>query len=128
MRSLVAVSICVAILLLSASVVCAETIERVLKVTFVSADLVYLNGGRAEGLFVGARPVVFRDDQKIAELEVLHLAEHSSACRMPEPVVSLSVGDVVKLNVELRAVPDTSEPAPQSTAEALSQIQRVDPV
>lgn len=85
----------------------ADTVERTLKVTFVSADLVYLNGGRAEGLTVGSKPIVFRDTQRITELEVMHLAEHSSACRFIGPVTQIFVGDIARISVELRAVPDS---------------------
>lgn len=97
----------VAVLTITADGV-ADNVERVLKVTFVSADLVYLNGGRAEGLTVGAKPTVFRDDQRITELEVLHLAEHSSACRFVGPVAPVFVGDAARISVELKGSTDSS--------------------
>lgn len=96
----------------SSALALADLVERQLKVTFVSAELVYLNGGRAEGLTVGAKPVVFRDDQRVTELEVQHLAEHSSACRFVGPVVTVLVGDVVRVSVDTKSATDSLSPPP----------------
>jgi hypothetical protein len=95
--------LCLPFFISAAAIVKADTVERSLTVTFVSADLVYLNGGRAEGLSVGAKPVVYREDQRVTELEVLHLAEHSSACRFAGPVTTVTIGDIARLTVELKS-------------------------
>lgn len=100
MRACTRILLCLAFLSAGTAIVQADTVERTLKVTFVSADLVYLNGGRADGLTVGTRPVVYREDQRVTELEVLHLAEHSSACRFVGPVTSIVIGDIARLTVE----------------------------
>lgn len=102
------IHICALVFMLTASGASSETIEHALKVTFVSADLVYLNGGRAEGLTVGSKPVIFRDAQRITELEVMHLAEHSSACRFVGPVTQVFIGDVARITVELKIAPDSA--------------------
>lgn len=109
---------------LSSSSAKAEIVERAFKVTFVSADLVYLNAGRADGLVVGAKSTVVRDGQTVAELEVLHLAEHSSACRFVSPATTVRVGDVVKASIDLKAAADSSN-SPQS---ASSQPAKNDPI
>lgn len=84
-----------------------DVVERTFKVTFVSAELVYINGGRAEGLTVGARPAVWSGDAKAAELEVAHLAEHSAACRILGPGRNIRIGDPVKITLELSTNADT---------------------
>ncbi|MBI3872429.1 MAG: hypothetical protein HY304_05070 [candidate division Zixibacteria bacterium] len=76
--------------------------------TFVTAELVYLNGGRAEGLFVGARPTVWRGDQKIVDLEVRHLAEHSSACLALGASADVRIGDLVGISLSVDHAADTA--------------------
>lgn len=108
MRRILGLLLCCSVYLWVGDECVANTVERALKVTFVSAELVYLNGGRAEGLFIGAKPVVVREGQTVAELEVLHLAEHSSACRFLGPVATVLVGSVVKVSVDFKEAADTT--------------------
>lgn len=112
--------LCLIFILSGMATVKADTVERALKITFVSADLVYLNGGRAEGLVVGAKPVVYRDEQRITELEVLHLAEHSSACRFVGPVTSIVIGDIARLTVELKPAAESPAAAADSQQTAMN--------
>lgn len=132
MRAYPRVILCLAVLMLGVASVKADTVERTFKVTFVSADLVYLNGGRVEGLTVGAKPVVYRDEQRITELEVMHLAEHSSACRFAGPVASIVIGDIARFNVEQEAATEDLTLTPDSQAAASTQSNtdsvRIEPV
>lgn len=125
MRLCTRILLCLALLISGTAMVTADTVERTLKITFVSADLVYLNGGRAVGLAVGAKPVVYRDEQRITELEVLHLAEHSSACRFIGPAASIVIGDVARVTVELKPVIESSTTAAdsQQTAPGSSSLE-----
>jgi len=50
-------------------------------VQYLSADSVYLDGGRAAGLEEGSRLQVIDGSTVVAELEVLYAAEHSASCR-----------------------------------------------
>ncbi|HWO58073.1 MAG TPA: hypothetical protein VNN55_10950 [bacterium] len=107
MRRALAIMLFACLTLRGAASTWGDVVERAFKVTFVSAELVYINGGRAEGLTVGARPAVWSGDAKLAELEVAHLAEHSAACRIMGPGASIRIGDPVRISLERSTSADT---------------------
>jgi hypothetical protein len=85
-------------------------------VTYVSAGAVYLDAGRAEGLVVGAVLRVERAGQKLGELEVDFVAEHSSSCKVTSASGEIAKGDhavVVSLPAAASAAaPPAAEAAP----------------
>ncbi len=62
-------------------------------VQYLSADSVYLDGGRAAGLEEGRRLQVLEGSTVVAELEVLYAAEHSASCRTLSESRPLRPGD-----------------------------------
>jgi hypothetical protein len=113
------VSLLLAVVVYSASCAHAETLERAFKVTFVSPELVYLNGGRADGLAVGAQGRLVRHGAAVGEIELLHLAEHSAACQIKNPVQDAQVGDSAFFAIAPVGPPspgDSSRPEGTATA------------
>jgi hypothetical protein len=62
-------------------------------VRYVSAEHVYLDAGRLAGLEVGAAVRVVRDGTEIAELAVVHVADHSASCRVVTVTEDVVPGD-----------------------------------
>lgn len=95
---------------------------RGLTVTYLSTGAVYVDGGRQEGLEPGSRLVVRRSGDKIAELEVLYVAEHSASCRVVSALSSIRQGDAAVLasvpaesvaEAPPAAVPEPARPVPE---------------
>lgn len=70
-------------------------------VTFQSADLIYIDEGRAAGLAIGDIVEVQRGDSLIAELQVEHVASHSASCRVLKQFGPIAVGDHTSIEVTL---------------------------
>jgi hypothetical protein len=66
-----------------------------LKVKYRSADTIYLDAGRADGLAEGDRLEVVRDAATIAEIEVIFVAEHSASCKILREIQTIEVDDRV---------------------------------
>ena len=62
-------------------------------VTYRSASAVYVSVGRTAGLAVGDRLALQSGSERIAELEVLFLADHSSSCRVVAETRPVKPGD-----------------------------------
>lgn len=91
----------------------AGQVTRSLAVQYVSSGAVYVDGGRAEGLAVGARLRVVRGGETLAELEVDYVAEHSASCKPVGAIAgTLRAGDAVIV----LSVPGSAEGAPSSPA------------
>ncbi len=80
-------------------------------VNYVSADAVYVNVGRLDGLVRGARLTVVRDGIAVAVLEAVHVSSHSASCRVVESDSPPRVGDAVRYR--RRKLP---EPAPRTAS------------
>ena len=84
-------------------------------VQYVSAENVYLDGGQADGLAVGARLLVLGQPGSKAEIEVVYVAAHSASCKVISATGDIQVGDVVQVKeipkIDTAAVADTSKPA-----------------
>lgn len=63
------------------------------KVKYVSAENVYLDGGEADGLAVGARLTVFGASGAKAEIEVVYVAAHSASCKVIGEPANILAGD-----------------------------------
>ena len=84
-------------LLASVFLLCALTFgqDAPFKISYISAELVYLDGGKDLGLTLGSRLKVVRDNRTIAELEVTHLSQNSSACAILSQQAAPTPGDTV---------------------------------
>ena len=86
-------------------------------VSYVSAEHVYVDGGRAEGLAVGDLLSKSTKGDVVTKLEIIYVALHSASCRTIEGTQTLVAGDVLT-PLEKRAGtenattdPDKLEPA-----------------
>lgn len=77
------------------------------RVQYVSAEHVYLDAGEAAGLAVADTLSILRDEEPIARVAVVFVAQHSACCIVVEARESLRSGDLVKLD---RAPPPTPIP------------------
>ncbi len=68
-------------------------------VSYLSADHVYLSGGRAEGLQLGQQVIVLREGKVVATLEVVYLADHSASCTIVESKGAIQTGDLVDIPI-----------------------------
>ncbi len=74
-----------ALFLMIALLICGEMHGQdnaYFRVKYISADNVYLEGGQLDGLSVGDKLVIRNADGIIAELEIVHAADHSASCRI----------------------------------------------
>lgn len=63
------------------------------KVSYVSAEQVYLDAGRADGLRTGDVLRILRRDAPVTEVTLEHLAEHSASCRITGDAADVHPGD-----------------------------------
>lgn len=65
-------------------------------IKYLSAENVYIDAGKTDGIRVGDSLLVKRDTESIAALRVTYAADHSAACRIMNQQSELQVGDTVK--------------------------------
>ncbi|MGE0455544.1 MAG: hypothetical protein AB7O37_14430 [Vicinamibacteria bacterium] len=82
--------------LFAALVVATPAAAAGLTVKYRSAQTVYVDGGRAQGLSVGHRLNVVSGAETTAELEVVFVAEQSASCRILSERRAVKAGDVVR--------------------------------
>jgi hypothetical protein len=83
---------------------------RAFEVTYVAADALYLNGGSDEGLTEGSRLTLRRrepgaalgEGQRVGEIVVFAVTQHSAACEIVSTVLDAMVGDVAYLTTQDR--------------------------
>lgn len=83
--------------------------EAEILVRQVTADTVYLDAGRADGLVKGQKVRIVRGNEEIALLEITFLADGSAAARILESPGEVAAGD--------RAIPLAPPPAPVTGTE-----------
>jgi len=86
--------------------------QRPISVAYVTPGAVYLDAGRAEGLAAGAVVRVMRGGEKLAELEVDFVAEHSASCKVLSQTRALQKGDLVVIVSLPASAPEETAPAP----------------
>ena len=112
MRSRTGVWATVLLCLLVAS---AAAEVKTFRVTYLSSDHVYVNGGRSEGLEVGDRLTARRKNSDSTVLEVVYVADHSASCVIASPGFALSSGDRVEADIRKPSeAPDAATPAPEA--------------
>jgi hypothetical protein len=105
-------------ILLGATALAAAEAARPVTVNYVSAEAVYLDAGRADGVAAGARFRLLRGAETIAEVEVDFVAEHSASCKVLSLVQPPRTGD--------RAVPIVG-PAPGEAPAATAPAPAAEP-
>jgi len=107
--SRVAARVLLAAIATLAGSVAARAAARPISVSYVSATAVYLDAGRAEGVALGNRYRLTRSGDKLGEVEVAFLAEHSASCRILSQTGTARPGDVAEL---AQAAPASAASAP----------------
>ena len=91
--------------------------QPVFQVQSLSADFVYLDAGRAQGLEVGDRLwVLSAEGDTLAEIEVAALAENSAACRILSQRGPISPGDQAVLHTKAQLPKETAPPPEEERA------------
>jgi hypothetical protein len=115
-------------LLLAACILCrmdsawAQVKNNVLSVTYISAENIYLDGGRDSGLNIGDTLEVWRGKEKIAEIQLLYLAEHTSSSKLIQARKNPQIGDRVEpkklsgVSSELQIPPAPLQPGNEPAA------------
>jgi hypothetical protein len=97
-------------------------------VKYLSAENVYLDGGEADGLSVGARLVVIGTGGVKSELEVVFVAAHSASCKVVGAPGDIRIGDRVQLKSlpagDTAIIVDTAPAVTVDTAAAPSTVVR----
>lgn len=97
-----------------------------LQVSHVSADTVYLNGGRSHGISVGQVIAVVRDGEPVAELEVAFVSRKSASCRVLDSRLEIVLGDQA-IPVPGLAEAGAPEPEPSDRSEEPATPRRTRP-
>lgn len=92
----------------------AEELE--VGVRYRSQDTVYLDSGSRSGLAEGDRLEVFRNGQRIGEIEVTFVAEHSASCKIVEERQQIQPEDRARRVESSSTVPVV--PGPEEVAES----------
>ncbi len=98
----------------------AQNGKDIFPIKYITAETVYLEGGKAKGLNVGDKLMVVCDKKKVvAELEVIYVAEYSASCRIIHTEEPIKPGDLAvvvtrkKQKTPSVETPKTPEPAPE---------------
>jgi hypothetical protein len=82
------------LILITASIF-GQTQEPVIKVKYLSAESVYIDGGTAQGLAVGDKLIVRNGHGVIADLEVVYVSENSASCKVIKQNSEIVPGNMV---------------------------------
>ncbi|MBK6898515.1 MAG: hypothetical protein IPH09_04360 [bacterium] len=88
------------------------------RVSYVSAEQVYLDAGRADGLRAGDVLRILRRDAPVTEVTLEHLAEHSASCRITGAAADVHPGDAAVVILQGPAPAPDDSAAVQTTAPA----------
>lgn len=96
-----------------AVLLCAAVTAGAQQVRYRSADTVYLTHGSAEGVAVGDRFEIVRNNAVIATVEVIFVAERSASAKVINESTQIAAGDTARRIGAARAAPrPTPPPAP----------------
>lgn len=104
----------------------ANNREGVYTIKYLTAENVYLNGGKIAGITLGDTLVVRRSNQLIAELIAAYVVEYSASCRILKVYSAMKIGDNVYLKnprnvVQPKTPPIVSEAEAETKAEVLPE-------
>lgn len=81
----------------------------IVTIKYISAENIYIDAGRLDGIKIGDNVIVVRDNLKIAELLVTYLSDGSAACKLVNKSKDIVEGDVVELLVTHKVGPEAKE-------------------
>jgi hypothetical protein len=80
----------------------------------VTAEYVYLQGGRSDGLAIGDRFVIKKNDSTIVELELVYLSDRSASCKIISATSAIVTG-LKAILITIHAGNDTTKTTPVDT-------------
>ncbi|MDP6396413.1 MAG: hypothetical protein QF712_01775 [Candidatus Marinimicrobia bacterium] len=104
----------------------AETVKAEGKVTYLTADQVYVDIGSDVGVAVGDTLLVFRRNEELGPVVITNVARKSSVCQSLIPVEVFQLGDRVVLEKEAVPEPTPVEEVVEPTIEAAKPSKRQD--
>lgn len=81
--------------------------QQNVKVKYISAGHVYLNAGSLNGVVIGDTVKVIRDNNSIALLKVVFVADNSASCEIISKKSGISVGDKVMVSAKINPKEDS---------------------
>jgi hypothetical protein len=100
-KSLLAIGVSLLLITIGRSSVLETSIK------YISPQAVYLDAGTSQGVQKGDSAAVVRDNQVIAQMVIIYVAENSSSARIIRSNDDLNVGDQVRLIVSSAAISDS---------------------
>jgi len=92
------------------------------RVRYVTLEAVYFNGGTADGIRIGDKVWVMRNGQRLLQLEVKHIAEHSASCLLNQSVnVTIPIDEVIIWSIPQSEFLKRTQP-PEATKEDTAKI------
>jgi hypothetical protein len=83
------------LILIVATSIFSQGETPVMKVKYLSAEYVYIDGGTAQGLAVGDKLIVRNDSRIIADLEIAFISENSASCKVLKQEGKIEPGNIV---------------------------------
>jgi hypothetical protein len=71
--------------------------EKSVVCKYISADKVYIGGGKADGVAIGDRLDIIENGKVVASLKVVFVAEHSASCEIISGKAAIKVGSTIRL-------------------------------
>ena len=99
--------------LIPAASIFGQAESPVIKVKYLSAEHVYIDGGTAQGLAVGDKLIVRGANGIIADLEVVFVAENSASCKVLKQNGEIQPGNIVVV-YEKKEAQTPTEAAPKT--------------
>jgi len=84
--------ICNLLVAAAVSLASSAIADTTLTVKYVSAESVYLNGGKADGLSVGDQLTITGKGKCQTVIEVVFVADHSASCKVTDTTCAVAVG------------------------------------
>jgi hypothetical protein len=123
------------ITIMALATIFAEQIEKTFSIKYISAEHIYINGGRNDGLETGDTLKVLSDGRDIALIQVVFVADNSSSCDILSSQQAISLDDKVSIQLTAEAreepvVPDDTgktETVPQPSPEPSIPLKKSQP-
>lgn len=83
--------------------------NKAIIVKYLSAENVYINAGKTEGVNVEDIYSVIQNGEVVAEIEVVYTADHSASCKILKKFRDIQIGDHLKLLKKAETIPEQAD-------------------
>jgi len=100
------------------------------RVKYLSAEYVYLDAGRTQGIETGDTLIIKKDNLDYAQLEVVYTSDYSSSCKIITAKGSIKAGDIAQFKTnkeksEAGKTDETTKPVTEVTKTPSKYLNRV---